>query len=225
MFAPTKTWRRWHHRINLNQRRFAVTSALAASALPSLVMARGHRIEGIGEVPLVVSDAVQKISKTKEAVKVLKALNAYTDVEKSKASRKVRPGKGKGRNRRYVQRKGPLVIYAEDDGITRAFRNLPGVELLKVDYLNLLLLAPGGHLGRFCIWTKSAFEKLDALYGTGRKLSSMKKGYGYVDKCSPVGAACYCVLFCSLPRPKMIQTDLSRLINSDEIQKALKPAK
>ena len=157
-----------------------MTSALAASALPSLVMARGHRIEGIGEVPLVVSDNVQKISKTKEAVKVLQALNAYTDVEKSKASRKVRPGKGKGRNRRYVQRKGPLVIYNEDNGITRAFRNLPGVELLNVDYLNLLLLAPGGHLGRFCIWTKSAFEKLDAIYGTGRKLASMKKGYGYV---------------------------------------------
>jgi hypothetical protein len=29
-----------------------------------------------------------------------------------------------------------------------------------------LQLAPGGHLGRFCIWTKSAFEKLDAIFGT-----------------------------------------------------------
>ena len=27
----------------------------------------------------------------------------------------------------------------------------------------------------------------------------------------------------SLPRPKMIQTDLSRLINSDEIQKVVRP--
>jgi ribosomal protein L4 len=45
MFAPTKVWRRWHRKINLNQKRYAVVSALAASALPSLVMARGHRIE------------------------------------------------------------------------------------------------------------------------------------------------------------------------------------
>ena len=30
------------------------------------------------------------------------------------------------RNRRRIQRKGPLVIYNQDNGITRAFRNIPG---------------------------------------------------------------------------------------------------
>lgn len=47
MFSPTKVWRRWHRKINLNQKRYAVVSALAASALPSLVMARGHKIEKV----------------------------------------------------------------------------------------------------------------------------------------------------------------------------------
>ena len=181
MFAPTKVWRRWHCRINLNQRRYAMCSALAATALPSLVMARGHRVDGVGEVPLVVSNSLEKLSKTKDAVKLLKALHAYGDVEKAKLSRKIRPGKGKARNRRYVQRKGPLIIYSEDSGLTRAFRNLPGVDLLQVDRLNLLMLAPGGHLGRFCIWTQSAFEKLDALYGTDRKFSVLKKNYRYCN--------------------------------------------
>jgi large subunit ribosomal protein L4e len=55
MFAPTKTWRRWHRKINVNQRRYAVASALAASALPALVMARGHRIDEVPEIPLVVA--------------------------------------------------------------------------------------------------------------------------------------------------------------------------
>jgi hypothetical protein len=32
--------------------------------------------------------------------------------------------------------------------------------------ISALQLAPGGHLGRFCIWTKAAFEKLDAIFGT-----------------------------------------------------------
>lgn len=167
-------------------------------------------------------------------------------------SKNLRRGKGKMRNRRYVQRKGPLVIYGNDAGIrcgaapglrasylplgywqqlpcgcraalgtrgtasgiwrvhaaescppgalaawlccqmrqvapspscpasrcrptaaarpvrpprSRAFRNLPGVELCSVDRLNLLQLAPGGHLGRFCVWTKSAVEKLDSIFG------------------------------------------------------------
>ncbi len=47
MFAPTKVWRRWHRKININQKRYAVASALAASALPSLVLAHGHRIEQV----------------------------------------------------------------------------------------------------------------------------------------------------------------------------------
>lgn len=41
MFAPTKTWRRWHRKINTNQKRYAICSALAASALPALVMSKG----------------------------------------------------------------------------------------------------------------------------------------------------------------------------------------
>lgn len=46
-------------------------------------------------------------------------------------------------------RRGPLIIYNEDHGIKQAFRNLPGVDLLSVDRLNLLKLCPGGHLGRY----------------------------------------------------------------------------
>ena len=30
---------------------------------------------------------------------------------------------------------------------------------------------------RFCIWSKGAIEKLDALYGTGKKPSSEKKDF------------------------------------------------
>jgi hypothetical protein len=60
------------------------------------------------------------------------------DVEKARASRNLRRGKGKMRNRRYVTRKGPLVVYGENSGIVRAFRNIPGVDLQSVDSLNLL---------------------------------------------------------------------------------------
>lgn len=82
MFAPTKVFRRWHVKVNQNQRRFAVCSALAASALPALVMARGHKIDGIEEVPLVVSENLESIIKTKRAVQLLKAVSAYQDIER-----------------------------------------------------------------------------------------------------------------------------------------------
>lgn len=111
MFAPTKTWRRWHKRININQRRYAMCSAIAATGVPALVMSKGHRIEEVPEVPLVLSDNVQEVKKTKEAVAVLRKLKAYKDIEKVKASRRMRAGKGKLRNRRRVQKRGPVIIY------------------------------------------------------------------------------------------------------------------
>lgn len=52
-----------------------------------------------------------------------------------------------------------------------------GITLLDVNKLNLLRLAPGGHVGRFCIWTESAFRKLDDLYGTWRKAATLKSDY------------------------------------------------
>ncbi|CAB1331763.1 unnamed protein product [Coregonus sp. 'balchen'] len=177
MFAPTKTWRRWHRRINTTQKRYAICSALAASALPALVMSKGHRIEEIPEVPLVVEDKVEGYKKTKEAVLLLKKLKAWNDIKKVYASQRMRAGKGKMRNRRRIQRKGPCIIYNQDQGVTKAFRNIPGITLQNVNKLNLLRLAPGGHVGRFCIWTESAFRKLDQLYGTWRKSASLKVDY------------------------------------------------
>ena len=65
-------------------------------------------------------------------------IGADEDVQKAKDSRNIRRGKGKMRNRRYVGRKGPLVVYGDDSGIAKAFRNLPGVDVLPVTALNIL---------------------------------------------------------------------------------------
>jgi large subunit ribosomal protein L4e len=164
MFAPTKVFRRWHRHVNKKMRRYAIISALQACAVTALVEARGHRIRNVPELPLVVQDAVQGIQKTKDAVSFLKAVKAYADVEKVRNGKHVRAGKGKARNRRYVNRKGPLLIVDQDEGGRRAFRNIPGVDVCPVSALNLLQLAPGGHMGRFVIFSESAFKKIDSIY-------------------------------------------------------------
>jgi large subunit ribosomal protein L4e len=205
MFAPNKIWRRWHKKISVGQRRFAVSSALAATAVPALVMARGHRVDQVPEFPLVLADSLNRVSKTKDAIEVLTKCGAMADVEKVKASKKVHTGVGKMRNRRYTQRRGPMVVYDVSEGLDKAFRNLPGVELTLVDNLSLLDLAPGGHLGRFVVWTKGAFEKLDSIFGTYEEGAKFKTGF-------------------NLPRSSMTNADLARIINSDEIQSIVKPA-
>ncbi|PWA01772.1 hypothetical protein BB558_000728 [Smittium angustum] len=205
MFSPNKVWRKWHVKTNINQKRYAVASSIAASGVTALVMSRGHKIENINEVPLVVSNEVESIQKTRDAVALLKALNAYVDVEKVIASRKLRAGKGKMRNRRHRQRVGPLVVYAEDKGVTRAFRNLPGVELCHVSRLNLLQLAPGGHMGRFIVWTQAAFEALEKVFGSTTTPSEQKRNY-------------------TLPTSVLMNSDITRIINSEEVKAVVRPA-
>jgi hypothetical protein len=115
------------------------------------------------------------MSKTKEALALLKNIKAIEDIEHVKDSKKIRRGTGKMRNRRYVERKGPLLVYASNNGIEQGFRNIPGMEIACVDRLNLLKLAPGGHLGRFVIWTQAAFEKLDrcVFFSPGCRMSGV----------------------------------------------------
>lgn len=108
-------------------------------------------------------------------------------------SKKIHRGVGKSRNRRYTQRKGPLIVYDVSEGLDRAFRNLPGVDLTLVDNMSLLDLAPGGHLGRFIIWTKGAFEKLDSLFGTYDESAKFKSGF-------------------NLPRSILTNSDLARIM-------------
>lgn len=200
MFAPTKVWRRWHRRVNKGQRRFAVVSALAASAVPALVMARGHRIAEVAEVPLVIASAdLAGVTKTKKAAEIIKAVHADADVERVKASRGLRAGQGKGRNRRFVQRRGPLLI-TNGEAIGPAFRNIAGVEVANVHRLNLLQLAPGGHVGRFIIWTEAAFSALNDVF--------TKEKSGFV-----------------LPRAAVTNADLGRIINSAEVQTHLRAKK
>ncbi|GAB7347092.1 hypothetical protein MBLNU459_g3223t1 [Dothideomycetes sp. NU459] len=212
MFAPTKVWRKWHQKINLGQKRFATASAIAASSSAALLLARGHHVATVPEVPLVVAStafANAAIAKTSAAVALLKAVGAGPDVEKVKASKKLRAGKGKLRNRRHKQRRGPLVVYnPEEDGkdLVKAFRNIPGVETAPVYALNLLQLAPGGHLGRFIIWTSSAFQALDKVYGSTTEPSALKRDF-------------------LLPSNSVAQPDIAKLINSSEVQAVLRPTK
>jgi large subunit ribosomal protein L4e len=70
MFAATKVWRKWTKMTPLTVRRHAVAAAIAASAVPALVLARGHRVEAVCELPLVI-DGLNNVEKTKELIDVL----------------------------------------------------------------------------------------------------------------------------------------------------------
>ena len=161
---PPKVEKKIREYINEKEKRLATVSALAATANPDLVRARGHRIASVKQIPMVVVDDFQAISRTSEVRKVLKALGLWNDVERAMEGTRIRAGKGKMRGRRYKVPKSVLIVVAEDHGISLAARNLPGVNVAAARSLNIVHLAPGGHPGRLTLYTVSALKGLETRF-------------------------------------------------------------
>merc|ERR1711974_303602 len=100
-----------------------------------------------------------------------------------------------------------MGIYAnENSNLIKGVRNIPGVDICNVHRLNLKQLAPGGHLGRFLIFTEDAFKALDQIFGTFNAPAGEKGGY-------------------HLHKTVISNPDISRIINSNEVQTAIRDKK
>ena len=151
-------------RINKKELRLAMLSAVAATSSKELVQARGHKIDTEVELPLVVSDAAEKLTKSSEAEKILKNLGVWGDVERA-SDRKIRSGKGSVRGRPFKNKVSALIVVAKRQGAEKAFGNFTGVRVVDVSSLSVEDLAPGTHPGRLTIWTESALKGLGSRLG------------------------------------------------------------
>ena len=159
---PPKVEKKLWEKVNKKERRLAIRSAIAATASSEWVSGRGHRFSA--DLPVVVVDDLESVSKTSEIKKILEALGVWEDVERAYSKRRRRAGKGERRGRAYKVPKSVLIVVSKNRGIYRAARNLPGVDVVEVRNLNAELLAPGAHPGRLTVWTKSAIEALNNLF-------------------------------------------------------------
>ncbi len=156
---PPKVEKIWSKKINKKEERMALRSAIAATANKEIIESRGHKINGIKQIPLVINDNIQSIKKTKEVEKILISLGLEKELERS-GKKKVRAGKGKMRGRKYKKKRGPLIIISEDKGIIKAGNNIAGVNVCDVKNVSVEDLAPGALPGRITIYSKSAVEEL-----------------------------------------------------------------
>ncbi|MGC8849431.1 MAG: 50S ribosomal protein L4 [Candidatus Bathyarchaeia archaeon] len=161
---PPSPLKRIGKKINRKERLLALKAAIAATADKELVGLRGHLFNVKRGLPIVVSDEFEGLSKAEEAVETLEKLGVREDLERVKGSIKERAGKGKMRGRRLKKAVGPLIVIAEDRGVSKAVRNIPGVDVVRVYSLSVEDLAPGTHPGRLTVWSESALKALDEIF-------------------------------------------------------------
>jgi large subunit ribosomal protein L4e len=165
---PPTSEKRIIRRIPKKEKRLALLSAIAATASKEVVASRGHSVVDVPEIPLIVTDDLEGLKKTKEVEETLIRLGMLSDIYRVAESRRVRAGKGKRRGRKMKRAVGPLIVVAQNSGIIEAARNIPGIDAVTASGLNVELLAPGTHPGRLTVWTQGAIGRLGELYGGGK---------------------------------------------------------
>jgi large subunit ribosomal protein L4e len=153
---PPKSWKILELKINRQEERKAIRSALAAGMSKQLV-SKIHAVPA--NYPFAADASFEKISKTKEIYAALNKVGMEKELERT-AEKVQRAGRGKMRGRKYRIKKGVLIIVAGDCGLMKAARNIPGIEVASISKLNAELLAPGTSAGRPLLITTSAIERM-----------------------------------------------------------------
>ncbi len=106
---------------------------------------------------IVMEDALESVGKTKEVNKILAQLGVWKE-----PSKHIRKGV---RRHSQIKRYSHVltIVVKEDKGITKAARNIPGVEICTVDSLSVGRLMPGGSAKSVAIWTESALKEIDSI--------------------------------------------------------------
>ena len=166
----------WSQKLNSKQRTLARNSAIAASINPDMVSSRGHNFDDKVRFPIVIDgykesrgESTEKYdleslplqNSTRKFVAMMKGLGLGEDLERAKSGRTIRAGKGTMRGRKYRTPKSLLLVVAGRDGLHKAARNVPGVDVVAAKDLCAEDLAPGGDMGRLTVWTKAAIEAME----------------------------------------------------------------
>jgi len=134
-------------KINKKEAKAAFASAFASTANKELVSQRYSSIE-IKSTPFVIESVP---TKAKEMISTFQKIlgSAYTIAEKKK---KVRPGKGKNRGRKFKSTAGLLLVKSQSENISSK-----NFDVKNIQDVNIADLYP---LGRLTIYTKKALEDL-----------------------------------------------------------------
>jgi len=148
--------------LNKKENKLALCSAIAATQSKEIIESRGHKIENLKTFPIVISDDIESITKTKEALKILNSLNLMQDVDRLK-SRKARSGKSLLRGRGAKIGKSVLFVVSNSKRLSNACGAIPGVEARAAKDLSVLDLAPGGVPIRLVVYSKSALKEIEKI--------------------------------------------------------------
>lgn len=157
---PPVSWKNIYKKINKKEKLLALCSAIAATTNSELIKRRGHKIKDEIQLPIVVSNEIESVIKSKDLEKILLNLGLEEDLKRTFIRR------NKSFHKNGIHRRSALsvlILVGNDQKIGRLSNSLPGITVKSVKSVSVLDLAPGSKPVRLTIFSENAIKELTNL--------------------------------------------------------------
>ena len=159
---PPKAQKVIFKKLNKKENKLALCSAISATQSKEIIEHRGHKVGNLKTFPIVISNDIESVTKTKELLKILDSLDLMQDVNRLK-SRRARTGKSALRGRSTKIGKSVLFVVSNSKKLSCASGAIPGVDVQTANDLSVLDLAPGGTPIRLVVYSKNALKEIEKI--------------------------------------------------------------
>jgi large subunit ribosomal protein L4e len=154
---PPVSWKNIYKKVNKKEKLLALCSAIAATTNSELIKRRGHKIKDEIQLPIVVSNEIESVVKSKDLEKILFNLGLEEDLKRTFIRR------NKSYHKNSINRRSALsvlILVGNDEKIGRLSNSLPGITVKSVKSVSVLDLAPGSKPVRLTIFSENAIKEL-----------------------------------------------------------------
>jgi large subunit ribosomal protein L4e len=170
---PPESWKIIYKKINHKERQLGLCSAIAATARKELVEQRGHKIDHNVELPIIVSNDIESISKTKDLKKALADLGLGDDIARAGLTRKVQSGTARRRGRSARSGTSAIIIVGNNSKLIALSNSISGIDVKRAKEISVIDLAPGSKPIRLTIFSQNAIDQLGSLRAPMHKLKEL----------------------------------------------------
>lgn len=167
---PPVSWKNIYKKVNKKEKLLALCSAIAATTKSELIKRRGHKIKDEIQLPIVVSNEIESVVKSKDLEKILLNLGLEEDLKRTFIRR------NKSSHKNSINRRSALsvlILVGNDEKIGRLSNSLPGITVKSVKSVSVLDLAPGSKPVRLTIFSENAIKELSNLKCTSNTIFEM----------------------------------------------------
>jgi large subunit ribosomal protein L4e len=167
---PPESWKTIYKKINNKEKKLGLCSAIAVTSKKELVQRRGHKIGNEVNLPLVVSNDIESLAKTKDLKNLLIRLGLGDDIARASLARKARTGTPRRRGRSSRSGTSALIIVGNDSKLVSLSRSIAGIDIKRAKDVSILDLLPGSKPIRLTIFSQGAIEYMKNLQAPMHKV-------------------------------------------------------